>query len=59
MVIETPKNTGYFDLLMPIAKGRVFAGMTVGVAATAFIFRSLNETLLPTEPLAKMRTICR
>jgi len=31
MLIETPKNTGYFDLLMPIAGGRVFAGMTVGV----------------------------
>ena len=30
MTIETPKNNGYFDLLMPIAKGRVFLGMTVG-----------------------------
>ncbi len=30
MEIETPKNNGYFDLLMPFAKGRVFAGMTVG-----------------------------
>lgn len=30
MVIETPKNNGYFDLLVPFAKGRVFAGMTVG-----------------------------
>lgn len=30
MQIETPKNNGYFDLLIPFAKGRVFAGMTVG-----------------------------
>lgn len=30
MEIETPKNNGYFDLLMPIAKGKVFFGMTVG-----------------------------
>lgn len=30
MEIETPKNNGYFDLLVPFAKGRVFAGMTVG-----------------------------
>ncbi len=30
MEIETPENNGYFDLLLPIAKGRVFAGMTVG-----------------------------
>ncbi len=30
MKIETPKNNGYFDLLMPFAKGKVFAGMTVG-----------------------------
>ena len=30
MEISTPKYTGYFDLLMPIAKGKVFAGMTVG-----------------------------
>lgn len=40
MVIETPKNTGYFDLLMPIAKGRVFAGMTVGVDYGYFRLKS-------------------
>lgn len=40
MVIETPKNTGYFDLLMPIAGGRVFAGMTVGVDYGYFRLKS-------------------
>lgn len=40
MVIETPKSTGYFDLLMPIAKGRVFAGMTLGVDFGYFRLKS-------------------
>ncbi|RYZ61469.1 MAG: hypothetical protein EOO14_04955 [Chitinophagaceae bacterium] len=40
MEIETPKNNGYFDLLMPFAKGRVFAGMTVGADFGYFRLRS-------------------
>ncbi|NTS43812.1 hypothetical protein HRG84_23220 [Flavisolibacter sp. BT320] len=40
MEIETPKNNGYFDLLMPFAKGRVFAGMTVGADFGYFRLKS-------------------
>lgn len=40
MQIETPKNNGYFDLLIPFGKGRVFAGMTVGADFGYFRLRS-------------------
>ena len=40
MEIETPRNNGYFDLLMPIARGKVFVGMTVGADFGYFRLRS-------------------
>ena len=43
MEIETPKNSWYIDLLLPIAKGRVFAGATMGTDFGYYRLRSYMD----------------